>query len=444
MTSFVYLNVQSAKTTLRREIGATALALNAMNLAIGSGIFVLPGLVAKNLGPSGFIAYLACGLLIILIMLCYAEVGSKVITTGGSYAYVEKAFGPLAGFLINTLFWVGFSSVTDAAVINAMADMLSIWFHAFSITWVRVIFFIAMFSTLAAINIRGVKQGSFVAVSITLMKLLPLIFLVLIGVFNLSAKNLAVHSIPPISKIGETSFILFFAFMGLETALNISGEIKEPRKNIPRGIFMGVAGVLIMYLAIQLVAQGVMGDALGKNTEAPLSALASMLIGTTGGNIILITSIISMVGLISGDILTSSRLLFAASKDGLLPAFLGRIHQKFATPYWAIILYSAAGLIFASLSDFKKLAELGSSSVLIIYLAVALATIRLRFRKDLQGTGNFTIPGGIIVPILAIICIGWFLSHITKVEIKALSIFFASLTVIYFAKKALIKNTKPG
>jgi len=93
---------------LKRELGAKSLALNAINLTVGAGIFVLPAIVAQNLGYSAFIAYIVCGLLIVLIMLCFAEVGSKVTTAGGSYAYVEKAFGPFAGFLINTLFWFGY------------------------------------------------------------------------------------------------------------------------------------------------------------------------------------------------------------------------------------------------------------------------------------------------------------------------------------------------
>ena len=431
---------KTTEPALKREIGATGLALNAINLTIGSGIFVLPALVAGNLGPAGFIAYILCGLLVILIMLCYAEVGSKVTTTGGSYAYVEKAFGPLPGFLINTLFWVGFSSLADAAVINAMADMLSIWFPAFSISWVRVIFFIVLFGLLAIINIRGVKQGSQVAVTMTLLKLTPLLLLVIIGLFSISPANLTIVAFPGIENIGKTALTLFFAFMGIETALCISGEIKQPQKNIPKGIFMGVAGVLVIYLLIQFVAQGVLGKELITSRDAPLASLASYLVGPVGGTVILITSIVSMLGLISGDILASPRVLFAAARDKLLPGFLGSIHPRFATPYWSIIVYSATGLIFASLSDFKKLAELASSSLLIIYLAVVLATIRLRFKKGLAETGSFKIPGGLIIPVLAIATICWFLSHITRDEIRALLIFFAALTLFYFIKNEVGKR----
>ncbi len=431
---------KTTEPALKRELGAVSLALNAINLTIGAGIFVLPAIVAESLGPASFIAYLLCGLLVVLIMLCFAEVGSKVTTAGGAYAYVEKAFGPLAGFLINTLFWFGFCCLADAAVINVLTDMLAIWFPVFTITYIRIIFFVTVFGLLTWINIRGVKQGSRLAVMATILKLSPLILLVALGLFNISGENLSIKTWPGVTNIGETALVLFFAFMGTETALCNSGEIKDPKRNIPRGIFMGVSGVLLMYLLIQFVSLGVMGDQLARFKEAPLAALASKLIGPAGATIILITSVVSMFGLLSGDILATPRILFAASRDKLLPAFLGRLHPKYATPYWSIILYSTVGAIFASSGGFKQLAVLASSSVLIIYLAVVLATIRLRYKKDIGEKGNFKIPGGLIIPGLALVTIGWFLSHITTAEIKGFAIFFAILTIIYFVRKTLGKK----
>ena len=444
--SFVIVYLKMQKTTepaLKREIGATSLALNAINLTIGAGIFVLPAIVAENLGPASFMAYIICGILVVLIMLCYAEVGSKVTTSGGSYAYVEKAFGPLAGFLINNLMWFGYSALSNAAVVNALADMLINWFPVFSLNYVRVIFFITVFAILMLINIRGVKNGSRFAVTATLLKLTPLILLVLFGLSKISTENLIIKTWPGINSIGETALILFFAFLGTETALNISGEIRNPQRNIPKGIFMGVTGVLLMYMLIQFVALGVMGDQLGQFKDAPLAVLAAKLIGPVGATIILITSVVSMFGLVCGDVLASPRILFAASKDKLLPEFLGRVHPRFATPYWSIIIYCMVLIIFASSGGFKQLAVLASSSVLIIYLAVVLASIRLRYKKGAADeTGTFKMPGGLIIPILAIGTICWFLSHITRDEIKALAIFFAVLTVFYFIREKLRKRKR--
>jgi APA family basic amino acid/polyamine antiporter len=428
--------------TLKREIGATGLALNAMNLTIGSGIFVLPAVVALGIGRAGFIAYLACGFLAILITLCYAEVGSKITSSGGSYAYVEKAFGPLPGFFINTLSWFGFSALADGAVANAMTDMLTTWFPVLNIHYVRVIFFVVLFSTLALVNIRGAKQGSGFASITTLLKLLPIVLLIIFGMFHIASSNLTITTWPPVKSMGEASLSLFFAFVGFETALGVSGEIKNPKKNIPKGICMAVAGVLIIYISLQFVAQGVLGDGLSdpQNAKAPLSALATSLIGSIGGTIILVTGIVSMLGLLSGDMLASPRLLFAASEDKLLPEFLSRIHPKFSTPYWSIIVYCIIATVLASSGGFKQLAVLASSSILLVYLGVAAATIVLRYKKAFADAGSFKIPGGMIIPILAIITILGFLYFIRKEEVKALAIFFAVLTVLFFLRKFFNKR----
>jgi amino acid transporter len=448
---------QTNEPALKREIGAVGLALNAINLTIGAGIFVLPAIVAQNLGPAAFVAYILCALLVILIMLCYAEVGSNITTSGGSYAYVEKAFGPFAGFLISTLFWFGFAGLSSAAVINALADMLATWYPAFTVLYIRIIFFIVVYGFICFVNVRGVKEGSHFAAVITLLKILPLIVLVMTGLFSISADNLTIKTWPSLKNTGETALILFFAFMGIETALNVSGEIRNPNKTIPKGIFMGVLGVLVIYMLIQLVAQGVMGHDLPLHKEAPLASLAIRLIGPVGGTIILITAMVSMFGMVTGDVLATPRLLFAASKDKLLPGFLSRIHPAFATPYWSIIVYCVVIVVLASSGGFKQLAILASSSVLIIYMAVVLATIRLRLRKQTVKNENaqvnavgkphepetvksennkikkgFNIPGGISIPILAALTISWFLYQIPVAEVKALGIFFILLTGLYF------------
>lgn len=428
------------KTELKRQLGAGSLAINSINLTVGAGIFVLPALVATNLGSASFIAYILCGLLVILIMLCFAEVGSKISNPGGAYAYVEKAFGPFAGFLINTLFWFGFAALADAAILNAMTDMLAKWYPSLLNNYIRVLFFIALYSLMAFINIRGVKEGVSFALIATILKLAPLILLIVLGLFKIDTGNLVVSLLPSFKNIGETTLLLFFAFVGTEAALSISGEIKNPQRSIPKGIFMGIFGILMIYMLIQLVAQGVMGDQLPNFKNAPLAALANQIMGPIGGKLILVTAVVSIFGVLSGDILATPRIIYAASKDKLLPSFLSNIHPKFNTPFWSIILYSIVILIFASSGGFKQLAVLASSSVLIIYLAVVLATVKLRFQNLGNEEGSFKIKGGLIIPIMAIATILWLLLQITFKEVLALSIFFVMLTAFYFVNKSIKKN----
>ena len=127
------------KSGLKRQLGAGSLAINAINLTIGTGIFILPAYVAGYLGAMSFLAYLFCSVLIGLIMLCFAEMGSKENSTGGAYTMIKDAFGPLAGFLSNTLFWLGYGILSDAAILNVMSDMLGIWFPYFNEYWFRAV-----------------------------------------------------------------------------------------------------------------------------------------------------------------------------------------------------------------------------------------------------------------------------------------------------------------
>jgi amino acid transporter len=264
----------------------------------------------------------------------------------------------------------------------------------------------------------------------TLAKLLPLLLLIIVGIFFIEPANLQWQSTPSIKSLGKVSLVLFFAFLGIEASLSVSGEIKNPAKTVPKGILLGLAGVLIIYLLLQTVSQGILGDNLATEKDAPLSAVAQRLFGSWGATLIIIGAAISMFGTVSGDILASPRLIYAAAKDNLLPAFFGRIHARYYTPYIAIITYAGLGLIFALSGGFQQLAILASAATLIIYLAVVLATIKLRFTQPAP-TGSFKIPGGIIIPIAAVAVITWFLSNLKQEEAQSLFLFLAITSVFY-------------
>jgi APA family basic amino acid/polyamine antiporter len=429
--------MQSKEEHLTRAIGVKKLAMSAVNLTIGAGIFAMPATVASHLGAAGVLAYLLCGLLLALVLLCFVEVGSGISATGGVYEYVGIAFGPYAGFLINMLF-AGFALGADAAVANVLVDSLGLIWSTANLPVVRFLLILLIFGSIAITNVLGLREGLRLVTFFTVGKVIPLLVLVVVGAFYIKPKNLVWEEVPSMTSLSEAALILFFAFGGgAEATLNATGEIKNPARTIPRGILLGALSVFLIYVFVHVVAQGVLGSALPATGEAPLAAVASKFAGPSGTWLMLAGAIISCYGLISGDILASSRLPYAAARDGLLPSFMAKVHPKFTTPYWAVIVYAGIGFILAVSGGFRQLAILSSVAILLVYVGVILATIKLR---GISKNQTFRIPGGYTVPVLALVVTVWFLTSLTRNEFVAAVIFLGVFSALYWWRTQLKKK----
>ena len=425
---------------LKREIGTWGLVSNSINIIVGAGIFIMPVIIAERLGTGSIWAYIICGLLMMLIMLCFAEVGTKITRTGGAYSYIEDAFGKYAGFLTTNIFIFGAAIMANAAVANGLADTLAYFFPFFKLNFVRVLFFAFIFGGLAYSNVRGVRDAIFIVKFNTIAKLTPLILIALFGWFFVTPSNLTGTTVNSVPDLGEMSLILIFAFVGAETALNVSGEIKNPQRTIPKGIMLSVLIVVILYVLIQTTVQGILGTSITRFRDAPLAEAARRMIGPAGATIVIIGATFSMFGNISGMVLNMPRVLFAAARDKVLPfSGLAKVHNKFLTPYVSIICYSALGFIFASLGEFKQLALLSSASYLLIYLGVVLSVIRFRMAGQ-PVEGSYKIPGGYLVPSLSALVIAWLLTNIPANELGAMVIFISILTLLYFVLEFIRKR----
>ena len=243
---------------LKREVGVLGLSANIVNIIIGGGIFVLPAIIAASLGAASIAAYLFCGFVMLLVMGCFAELGSVFTGSGGSYEYIASSFGKFPGFLTSILIVLA-SFTGDAAVANATVDILSTFLPAFKNFWVQLFFFILVFFGFGYINIIGLKKGVGFVKIITLFKLAPLLLIIVFGFVEVEVSNLYWENIPGPAKIGEMSLILFFAFVGAEKGLSLSGEVKNPKTTIPKAILLSIVTILIIYILIQLISQGVLG-----------------------------------------------------------------------------------------------------------------------------------------------------------------------------------------
>ena len=425
----------SSEAGLVRAIGARQLTASVINVTIGAGIFVLPAAAAAGLGPAAPIAYVVCALLMALIVCCFAAAGSRVSLTGGVYAYVEVAFGPFVGFLAGVLYFL-MATFAVASVASAFAGSVGVLWPAASTAVARGVLIAALFAALASVNVRGVRIGARLVEVVTTAKLLPLLVLIVAGIWFVNPEFLRWPRVPSPSAVGQTAIVLIFAFVGLEIALVPSGELRDPARTVPRALFSALAITTTMYLLIQGVAQGLLGPAMSTFASAPLAEAAGRVLGRGGRLLVLAGATISMFGYVSGDMLGSPRALFAFSRDRVLPAALSVVHPRFHTPYIAIIVYAAIVGTVAISSSFTQLAVLANVAALTLYLTCVAASYALQ-RRDVRADGiPFAVPAGPLIPVLAASVILWLLSNATRREfgVEALVLMVAAL--FYFVRRS--------
>lgn len=420
---------------LTRAIGVLGLSAAIFNTTVGGGIFRLPGVVTELMGAAAPWVYVICAVAIGLVVLTFAEAGSRVSMTGGPYAYVELVFGPYAGFMSGVLLWL-LGTTALASVSSAYAGFIGALVPALGAPLPRALVLAATFTLLAAVNVRGVKQGTQLITAVSVAKLLPLLVLVAVGAMAVSPANLVAESVPA-ATFARTATILFFAFMGIESALVPSGEMKDPSRTVPRAIAIAMIGVTALYISIQVVAQGVLGvEALATAKTAPLAAVAERLMGSPGRVLLLVGAAISTFGYMSGMTLAMPRALFAFARDGFLPRQMASVHPSFHTPWLAIVLQSAVCCALAVANEFETLAVLANLSALLLYAMCAVAAWELR-RRGIQneGTTPINLPLGPTVHILTCIIIAWMLTSITLAEWRAVGIVLVIATALFFFRR---------
>lgn len=433
-----------AETGLVRAIGVRGLAANTVNNVIGSGIFVLPAVIAATLGPAAIIAYIICAVAIGLIGLTFAEAGSRVAAPGGLYAYAETAFGPFVGFLNGVLFCLSQVSA-NAAIATVFAGSLAAISPALGGTLSRATIVVLLYFGLAILNLRGVRSGMHLVEALTTAKLLPLVLLVVVGLVFIAPRNLVWTSTPTVAQFGSASLLLIFAFTGVEGALTSSGEVVNPSRTVPRAIMLGLGTVSLLYIAIQLVAQGVLGPDLTLDQSAPLIALAGRTMGSAGRLLLAAGAAISAFGYVSGDILTTPRLLFAFGRDGLLPRQLAKVSEKHHSPAVAIVVYTTLVCVLAISGTFTTLVVLSTVSILLVYLATCLASIQLS-RRDVRADGApFHLPGGPVIPLLACLVVIWMLTSASRREFMSVGVALVIASVLYAIRpRRSVSAATPG
>jgi amino acid transporter len=301
----------------------------------------------------------------------------------------------------------------------------------------RIIVMFAVYAFLVLINIRGVRQGAGAVTVVTVAKLLPLLLFVCVGIFFVHTPNLAWSGWPSSKSLGDAVILLIFAFVGIEVALIPSGEVKNPARTVPRSAYLALVTTTIIYLMIQLVAQGTLAGELASYPEAPLAESAAKFLGNVGRMVLLAGASISAFGFVTSDILSSPRMIFAFGRDGALPQFFAHVHPRYRSPDVAIITYATLAFALSLSGTFEQLAVLSNVAVLLMYL-LCCAGCWVLVQRDVRSDGEpFNFPGMEIVPALAIVAIIWILAHATTREFVVTGIVLALSSIVYLIRVQL-------
>lgn len=421
---------------LIRGIGVSALTANIVSATIGAGIFVIPAVVAKGLGPAAPLAFVCCAIAMVLFVTCFAIAGSRVSLTGGLYAYVEVAFGRYVGFLAGILYFLTALGAV-AGVVNVLANSVALVVPFLGSPVMRIVVMFAVYGLLVSINIRGVREGAGAVTVITVAKLLPLLLFIGAGIFFIHTPNLSWGGWPGSKPLGDAVILLIFAFVGIEVALIPSGEVKNAARTVPRSAYLALVVTTVIYILIQLVAQGTLGGDLSNYPDAPLAEAAAKFLGNVGRTVLIVGATISAFGFVTSDILSSPRMIFAFGRDGALPAFFAHVHPRYRSPDVAIITYAVLAFILSVSGTFERLAVLSNVAVLLMYL-LCCAACWVLLKRDVRSDGPpFNFPGMKIVPALAIVAIIWILAHATMLEFTVTGIVLVVASIFYLIRARL-------
>jgi APA family basic amino acid/polyamine antiporter len=374
-----------------------------INSIIGAGIFGLPAVLYARVGAWSIAAMLLAAVIVALIALCFAEVGSAFRDTGGPYLYAHHTFGPATGFLVGWLLWVsrlgGFASVA-----NLFVNYLG-WFlpPVTGGAW-RAAVVLALVLLLTWINLVGVRRAAAVSNFFTVAKLIPLALFVLVGAFFVVGARLFPAEGASPSALAGTVLLAIYAFTGFEVLAVPGGEARDPARAIPFALLTALAVVTVVYGGVQVVSVGTLPD-LGRS-ERPLAEAAGRMLGPPAATGMVIGALLSTFGVLHAILLSTARVPFALAEHGQLPAIVAAVHPRFRTPYISLFVSAACILAFTLATTFTSAVTITVGLRVLIYLVTCATLPVLRRRVD-SPTPAFRAPAGDAVAALSIaICAG--------------------------------------
>jgi APA family basic amino acid/polyamine antiporter len=419
---------QTSSAGLVRGIRRWDLVAITINGIIGAGIFGLPSQVFALIGSYSLLAFIACALVVTLIILCFAEVGSRFDETGGPYLYAREAFGPTAAFEVGWLIWLA-RLTAFAANCNLLVNYLGYFWQGATTTLWRPIIVAFVVVSLTAVNILGVRQAAITSNFFTIGKLIPMIIFVAAGLFFLNTHAFVLGPRPPAGAFSHSVLMLIYAFTGFEMAAIPAGEIRDPQKYLPRALLIAIGVVALLYIGIQIVCVGTLPEL--AQSQKPLADAGTRFLGTAGGALISAGAIISITGNLNIVLLSGSRVPFAMAEQNQLPAFIGKVHRRFFTPHVAIVCTATMMLVLTLKQSFVQALTISAIARLLTYAATCAALPVLR--RNNAPPALFRLRGGVVISVLALMLAAWLLANSTLKEAITAAIAGAVGLVIYIA-----------
>ena len=397
-------------TQLVRAIGRWSLTALAINGMIGSGIFGLPSTIAGLTGRLSPWAVVLAGLCTAVIVACFSEVASCFDQPGGPYVYARAAFGRFIGIQTGWMLWLTLVAA-PAANANLFVVYLAEFMPHAQDPLPRALLLTALVWFMATVNIVGVAAGTRLSDLFTIAKLLPLFFLIAMGLVLHPHAPPAAGAAAPMTAWTKSVLLLFFAYGGFEGALLPASEARNPRRDAPFALMVGLAVACLVYVLLQWLVVGALPHP--SSSTRPLADLARMLAGPAGASLVTVGALLSVYGNVSARILSTPRITMALAENGDSPRWLAAIHKRFRTPYASILLFSTAVWGFALAGHFAWNVTLSAVARLFYYAVICAAVPVLR--KLFPGRAQLRIPGGLLLPALGVlICLALF----TQVEFK--------------------------
>jgi amino acid transporter len=417
---------------LLRGIRKWDLVAVTVNGIIGAGIFGLPARAFALIGSYSLIAFVVCALVVTLIILCFAEVGSRFDATGGPYLYAREAFGPTVAFEVGWLIWLA-RLTAFAANCNLMVSYLAFFWPSANSPVPRALLITVIVISLTALNVFGVRQAANVSNVFTIGKLIPMLIFIAAGLFFLNPHAFVLGALPSTGAFSQSVLLLIYAFSGFEMAAIPAGEVRNPQKDLPRALLIATAVVAFTYILIQVVCIGTL-PGLATSTK-PLADAGQRFMGTAGAAIISVGAVISIAGNLNIVLLSGSRVPFAIAEQKQLPSVISRIHRRFFTPHVAILITAAVMLVLTLKSSFVAALTISAIARLVTYAVTCAALPVLRRRQGVP-VAVFKVRGGPIIAVAALILAVWLLANSTLKEAYTALIAAAVGMAVYLGYRA--------